>query len=152
MKANWDARKPVKQNLTEMGLAFDANDISKINSTKRDLISKAKGQINKEDEEEVDEAAPESEVVVRLKEEVKEAEEASKKPKFRFSKDEAMWIAGMMDRHGDDFKVRRERMLLLCCFVLKLLSIILLFWRLNSELDSGEQVSHCFTSKMWFSV
>ncbi len=27
MKSNWDARKPVKQNLTEMGLAFDANQV-----------------------------------------------------------------------------------------------------------------------------
>jgi hypothetical protein len=28
MKDNWDARKPIKQNLTEMGLAFNANQVS----------------------------------------------------------------------------------------------------------------------------
>jgi len=27
MKDNWDARKPIKQNLKEMGLAFNANEV-----------------------------------------------------------------------------------------------------------------------------
>ena len=30
MKAHWDGRKPVKQNLVEMGLAYDANQVKEI--------------------------------------------------------------------------------------------------------------------------
>ena len=46
---------------------------------------------------------PESEVVKSLTE---ECESTEKKQVFRFTKEQIRWISYLMDKHGDDFKVR----------------------------------------------
>ncbi len=82
MKANWDARKAVRTNLESMGLAFDANQVVRVRTTKEDMVRRAKGV--REGEEAVEEEREDSEVVRRLAEEAKEADEAAKKKsKFR---------------------------------------------------------------------
>lgn len=65
----------MKQNLADMGLAFDANQIQKVQGGARALVEKrkraAKGARGEEDEEEeAQEAGPSSEVVQKLEEEV----------------------------------------------------------------------------------
>ncbi len=77
MKANWDARKAVRTNLESMGLAFDANQVVRVKTTKEDMVRRAKGV--REGEEVEEEEREDSEVVRRLAEEAKEADEAAKK-------------------------------------------------------------------------
>ena len=101
IRSHWDARHSIKQNLSEMGLAHDPNKVLKRPNTKEDMIRKVRGKL--EDEEaEVKEEEETSEVVRELEEEVAKM---PKRQTFRFSKEEVRWITGMMDRHGDDFKV-----------------------------------------------
>ncbi len=88
-----------------MGLAFDANQAVRTESTKAKFVGKLKG---KSDEEDVatEFTGQSSSVVQRLSEEAEKATAEAAKSRFRFSRDEIVWITHMMDNHGDDFKVR----------------------------------------------
>lgn len=138
LKAHWDARKAVKQNLASMGLAYDANQVMSLKSTKRQCVDRARGlvpdQANPEEPQQPQNEVPqeagsdesgwnvvlvflrtgsmyvfiiisgETPVVRALKE---EAAQVPVRQTFRFTKEEVRWIAHMMDKHGDDFKVSR---------------------------------------------
>ena len=101
LKANWDARKPVKENMARMGLAFDANQAAPIASVKQKLIKSAKGIIEEDEELSQENKKKASKVVKELQ---KEAESIQKRQTFRFSKEEVKFITFMLDKHGDDFK------------------------------------------------
>eukprot|EP00095_Tigriopus_kingsejongensis_P002819 maker-scaffold80_size398941-snap-gene-1.13 protein:Tk02819 transcript:maker-scaffold80_size398941-snap-gene-1.13-mRNA-1 annotation:"nucleolar protein 16" len=100
MKTHWDARKPVRQNLAAMGLAFDANQVMSLPSTKQQMVNRALGRLP---EEEPTEAAPELSDVVQDLERQAEALKPTQ-PMYRLPKEEVRWITKMMDKHGDDFK------------------------------------------------
>lgn len=107
LKENWDGLKPIKQNLTEMGLAFDANKtLSSSKSTKRLLIDRAKGKMPQSEEKKKIGAKLDTEVVQQLEKEADEAMAVAKSQKYRFPKEEVRWMTDMMDRYGDDFKVK----------------------------------------------
>ena len=101
-KNNWDGNKPVKQNLAAMGLAADANQISKIQSTAKQLAKKRKDFSSADAaDEDVAEAGTSSEVVQQLEAEVASFEA---KQTFRFGEEDVRFFVLMLDRHGDDFK------------------------------------------------
>lgn len=43
MRKHWDSTKAVQQNLSDFGLAFDANASVKVKTTRSKLVEKAKG-------------------------------------------------------------------------------------------------------------
>ena len=93
----------MKQNLAAMGLAADANQISKIQSTAKQLAKKRK-DFSSADAAESDveqEAGTSSEVVQQLEAEVASFEA---KQTFRFGEEDVRFFVLMLDRHGDDFK------------------------------------------------
>ena len=121
LKANWDGNKALKVNMTEMGLAFDANHVVKIPSTKQQFIERAKGKVtfNNGDVKLISEAEREekqrtkneetkngkdTEVIRAL--ELEANNEDGRRKTFRFSKEDVRFITYMMERHGDDFKVK----------------------------------------------
>ncbi len=69
------------------------------------FIKQAKGEKPDVDVDQDKEEKEPSEVVQRLTEEAEAAFEQARKPRFRFSDEEVRWMADMMEKHGDDFKV-----------------------------------------------
>ncbi|TRY77060.1 hypothetical protein TCAL_10220 [Tigriopus californicus] len=119
IKAHWDARKPLKQNLSAMGLAYDANQVMSWPSTKRQMVERAQGRLTHfnpaiheshppaetEAEAELEASTPSDQddtpVVRALKAQVAQV---PVRQSFRFTSEEVRWITQMMDKHGDDFK------------------------------------------------
>jgi len=107
MKKAWDHTKAVKENLTEMGLAFDANQAlpsthSQINLKKK-LTQIQKGEVESP-QETSSSCSTIGEVASRLEEEAEKAFEEKKGRKFRFTSQQVMWITSMMDKYQDDYK------------------------------------------------
>merc|ERR1711963_416527 len=101
MKELWNPKESVKSNLTAMGVAFDANEILKANTTKAVLVEKIRPIVAPDSKKENTEK---SEVIRRLEAQVTEAEK-NKKSTFRFTPDQVRWITYCLDKHGDNFKV-----------------------------------------------
>ena len=108
MKELWDPKESVRSNMATMGVAFDANDILSNKSTKATLIEKAKKSLPVK-EDKPTENPGKSEVIKRLEAQVSEAEN-NKKSNFRFTPDQVKWITYCLDKHGDDFKVRGQKL------------------------------------------
>eukprot|EP00088_Acartia_fossae_P007193 TRINITY_DN13349_c0_g1_i1.p1 TRINITY_DN13349_c0_g1~~TRINITY_DN13349_c0_g1_i1.p1 ORF type:complete len:181 (+),score=23.26 TRINITY_DN13349_c0_g1_i1:107-649(+) len=93
LKENWDHRKSVKENMKQLGVAFDANK-----SVSR--ISNPRNKFKVTDIEADKEVVSDVSVVAQL-----EAVAAVEKPPaFRFSLDQVKWISDMMDKHKLNFK------------------------------------------------
>jgi predicted DNA binding CopG/RHH family protein len=92
--------------MTRMGLVYDANRAIKSRSIKEKMVAnlkRIKDDDEGEDEEEPHAQVEESEVVRKLRADVASYE---KKNNFRLPAEDVRWVTEMMDKHGDDFKVR----------------------------------------------
>ena len=101
MKELWNPKESIRSNMATMGVAFDANEVMKHQSTKATLVQKIKPKTVQEN---LSENTEKTEVIKRLEAQVSEAE-SSKKSSFRFTPDQVKWITYCLDKHGDDFKV-----------------------------------------------
>ena len=104
LKASWNNRKSLKENMTELGVAFDANQsVAKINNQKRYRKKFNIPEEPKVEEEETkgDGSSLAEKVVAELE---STAAAAVKPPTFRFSTDQVKWISDMMDRHKYNYK------------------------------------------------
>merc|ERR1711997_9566 len=100
LRDNWDKTKSVKQNMEELGVAFDANTAMPIKSAKKDIVSKissVEGDSNSGTSK-----VTKPHVVESLEKE--SLENQPKKQNFRFSREQVRWISSMMDKHGQDYK------------------------------------------------
>ena len=103
MKELWNPKESVRSNMATMGVAFDANEVLKHQSTKATLVQKIKPKTVPEQKVSTEDTEK-TEVIKRLEAQVSEAEGA-KKSNFRFTPDLVKWITYCLDKHGDDFKV-----------------------------------------------
>ena len=102
LKDNWDREKSLKQNMTNLGVAFDANAVLPIKTTKRRFLE---SNLNTKDKvaAEVETKAVSAVGVVKCSVIGQLEEEAAvvKPPTFRFSTEQVKWI-----REGDGYTVR----------------------------------------------
>jgi len=100
LKDSWDHDLTAKENMAAMGIILDANKMAPIPSTKKRLVAevKLKEQITSAEKEVVKVTKPE--VVEKLEAEAN----IPKTQKFRFCREQVMWISSMIDKHGDDYK------------------------------------------------
>lgn len=102
MKELWDPKESIRNNMSKMGVAFDANEVVQTKTMKAQLVEKLKDEPETKDAPKVDNVK--SEVIKRLEAEAAEAE-SNRKPTFRFPREQVRWLAYCLDKHGDDFKV-----------------------------------------------
>lgn len=105
LKDNWDREKSLKQNMANLGVAFDANAVVPIKTTKLRFL-----ETNLKSKDSPSEAAAKTgtatadvvknTVIGQLEEEAA----VVKPPTFRFSTEQVKWISYMMDKHGTDYK------------------------------------------------
>jgi hypothetical protein len=93
LKDNWDREKSLKQNMTQLGVAFDANAVvAPIKTTKRRFLESSLATKDSESviaETESTKVVNSSTVVSQLE---TEAAAAVKPPTFRFSAEQVKWI------------------------------------------------------------
>jgi len=100
MKEVWDTRVSLKENMTNMGVAFDANNVVPKISSKQKMVKEMKKNKGLEvDENEVDGVRRKTEVVAKLENEAK----FEAKQTFRFTPTQVQLITYMMDKHGEDW-------------------------------------------------
>jgi len=100
MKEVWDTRVSLKENMTNMGVAFDANNVVPKISSKQKMVKEMKKNKGLEvDENEVDGVKRKTEVVAKLENEAK----FEAKQTFRFTPTQVQLITYMMDKHGEDW-------------------------------------------------
>jgi len=100
MKEVWDTRVSLKENMTNMGVAFDANNVVPKISSKQKMVKEMKKKKGLEvDENEVDGVKRKTEVVAKLENEAK----FEAKQTFRFTATQVQLITYMMDKHGEDW-------------------------------------------------
>jgi len=100
MKEVWDTRVSLKENMTNMGVAFDANNVVPKISSKQKMVKEMKKNKGLEvDENEVDGVRRKTEVVAKLENEAK----FEAKQTFRFTQTQVQLITYMMDKHGEDW-------------------------------------------------
>jgi len=100
MKEVWDTRVSLKENMTNMGVAFDANNVVPKISSKQKMVKEMKKNKGLEvDENEVDLVRRKTEVVAKLENEAK----FEAKQTFRFTPTQVQLITYMMDKHGEDW-------------------------------------------------
>merc|ERR1712192_305402 len=100
MKEVWDTRVSLKENMTNMGVAFDANNVVPKISSKQKMMGEMKKKKGLEvDENEVDGVRRKTEGVAKLENEAK----FEAKQTFRFTPTQVHLITYMMDKHGEDW-------------------------------------------------
>jgi len=100
MKEVWDTRVSLKENMTNMGVAFDANNVVPKISSKQKMVKEMKKNKGLEvDENEEDGVRRKTEVVAKLENEAK----FEAKQTFRFTPTQVQLITYMMDKHGEDW-------------------------------------------------
>jgi len=100
MKEVWDTRVSLKENMTNMGVAFDANNVVPKISSKHKMVKEMKKKKGLEvDENEEDGVMRKTEVVAKLENEAK----FEAKQTFRFTPTQVQLITYMMDKHGEDW-------------------------------------------------
>jgi len=99
MKEVWDSRVSLKENMTKMGVAFDANNVVPKISSKKNMVKDMKKRKGIEVAEEEGVVEKKSEVISRLEDEAK----FEAKQTFRFTPTQVQLITYMMDKHGDDW-------------------------------------------------
>jgi len=100
MKEVWDTRVSLKENMTKMGVAFDANIVVPKISSKQKMVKEMKKKKGLEvDENEEEGLKRKSEVIAKLEEEAK----FEAKQTFRFTPTQVQLISYMMDKHGEDW-------------------------------------------------
>jgi len=100
MKEVWDTRVSLKENMTNMGVAFDANNVVPKISSKQKMVKEMKKKKGLEvDENEEDGVRRKTEVVAKLENEAK----FEAKQTFRFTPTQVQLITYMMDKHGEDW-------------------------------------------------
>merc|ERR1712083_360568 len=100
MKEVWDTRVSLKENMSKMGVAFDANNVVPKISSKKDMVKEMKKKKGLDvDENEEDGVRRKSEVIAKLEVEAK----YEAKPTFRFTPTQVQLITYMMDKHGEDW-------------------------------------------------
>ncbi|CAI5439075.1 unnamed protein product [Caenorhabditis angaria] len=115
IKYNWDETKTPRENIQDMGIAFDPNEVVKMDSGRKEIID----AVPIEGEDNLEPVKPEKKVtrrpknqkqadyiVQRLEEEAKEANDkiAGQNRKFRLFHRETELCVYMLARHGDDFQ------------------------------------------------
>jgi len=100
MKEVWDTRVSLKENMTKMGVAFDANNVVPKISSKMKMVKEMKKKKGMEvDDNEEEGMMRKSEVIARLEDEAK----FEAKQTFRFTPTQVQLISYMMDKHGEDW-------------------------------------------------
>merc|ERR1711970_98066 len=100
MKEVWDTRVSLKENMTNMGVAFDANSVVPKISSKQKMVKEMKKKKGLEvDDNEEDGVRRKTEVISRLEDEAK----FEAKQTFRFTPTQVQLITYMMDKHGEDW-------------------------------------------------
>merc|ERR1711934_156466 len=100
MKEVWDTRVSLKENMTKMGVAFDANNVVPKISSKMKMVKEMKKKKGMEvDDNEKEGMMRKSEVIARLEDEAK----FEAKQTFRFTPTQVQLISYMMDKHGEDW-------------------------------------------------
>merc|ERR1712088_262373 len=99
MKEVWDSRVSLKENMTKMGVAFDANNVVPKISSKKNMVKDMKKRKGIEVAEEEGVVERKSEVISRLEDEAK----FEAKQTFRFTPTQVQLITYMMDKHGEDW-------------------------------------------------
>ncbi|XP_058809049.1 nucleolar protein 16 [Phymastichus coffea] len=102
IKESWEATRSTIKNLTQMGLAYDPNDVLKVPSLKQTFLETVKNSQQDESEtENVEENVPNKLYVAQSLE--KEARHPRAKL-FRLPNNEVQFATYMMDKYGDDYK------------------------------------------------
>merc|ERR1711934_923177 len=99
MKEVWDTRVSLKENMTKMGVAFDANNVVPKISSKQKMVKEMKKKKGMEVDNEEEGMMRKSEVIARLEDEAK----FEAKQTFRFTPTQVQLISYMMDKHGEDW-------------------------------------------------
>jgi len=100
MKEVWDTRVSLKENMTNMGVAFDANNVVPRISSKQKLVKEMKKKKGLEmDEDEEEGVRRKSEVIAKLEDEAR----FEAKQTFRFTSTQVQLLSYMMDKHGEDW-------------------------------------------------
>jgi len=99
MKEVWDTRVSLKENMTKMGVAFDANNVVPKISSKQKMVKEMKKKKGMEVDDNEEEMRRKSEVIAKLEDEAK----FEAKQTFRFTPTQVQLISYMMDKHGEDW-------------------------------------------------
>jgi hypothetical protein len=100
VKMAWEVTRTVEQNLTDMGLAYDANKALKIPSAK-ELLQPMEHDGEKVSKDEDIGQPTKSYVAEKLEVEAK----APRVKNFRLPNNQVTWLVYLIDKYGEDYKV-----------------------------------------------
>ncbi|XP_012288889.1 nucleolar protein 16 [Orussus abietinus] len=110
IKNEWKQKVSTRSNLSEMGLAYDPNEVLQIPNTKRDFLEGSRKLSDHENNsvEELEECLP---LKVHVAQNLEADAKAPRERMFRLPKSEVHFVTYLMDKYKDDYKamVRDEK-------------------------------------------
>ena len=108
IKDAWEVKHSTRVNLKEMGLAYDPNEVLKIPNRINDTVENIKNEVIatatfSEEDYEIEKRPLKAHVAEDLEKEAR----APRERMFKLPKGQVQFVTYMMDKYGDDYKVRK---------------------------------------------
>ena len=105
MRSQWDDHKTVKQNLQDMGLAYDPNKILSVPSTRNNL---GLPSLELMDIDHKPSSKKGKKLVDDLQEDAEKSSKKKKKTPIKLGTEVSKFVVYMMEKHGDDFEAMQR--------------------------------------------